>query len=137
MQTRAADLRFNEQFENPIANEFEVTYDEGDSVVAGQVNVITIQAYDNNGTADDDDDDRPALTHKGAARISAWDMASGGVASSVRFLPKKGEKGVTDNGDGSAMLDAATWRLGKRDVHIVSNKTIGHHQNSGPESDGW
>ena len=58
-----------------------------DSVIAGQVNDIEIQAYDNAGTADDDSDDRNALTHKGPAMISAWDMASGGVASSVRYPP--------------------------------------------------
>ena len=91
-----ADLKFNEQFDNPIANAYTVTYAETDSVVAGQVNELTVQAYDNSGTADDEDDDRTALTHKIAARVSAWDMASGGVASSVRYHGG----GVTDNGDG-------------------------------------
>lgn len=116
----AADLRFNEQFDNPMANAYEVEYAETDSVIAGQVNDITIQAFDNNGTADDDDDDRNALTHKGPARISAWD-ADGGMVSSVRFHGG----GVTDNGDGSAMLDNDTWKLGKRTVKVMSNKAIG------------
>ena len=126
----AKDLRFNEQFDNPIANAFTVTYAEDkpgnadakmDSVIAGQINDLLIQAYDNKGTADDDDD-RNALTHKGPAMISAWDMASGGQASSVRFVE---ENGVTDNGDGSAMLDNDAWRLGKRTVQVMSNKAIG------------
>ena len=132
-ETAAGDadgLRFNEQFDNPIANAFTVTYAEEkpgnaeakmDSVIAGQVNDLLIQAYDNNGTADDDDDDRNALTHKGPAMISAWDMASGGQAGSVRF---HGD-GVTDNGDGSAMLDNDAWRLGKRTVKVSSNQAIG------------
>ena len=41
----ADDLRFNEQFDNPIANAYTVTYAEADSVIAGQVNDVTIQAY--------------------------------------------------------------------------------------------
>ncbi len=115
----AADLRFNEQFDNPMASTYKITYAETDSVIAGQVNDITIQAFDNNGTADDDDD-RNALTHKGPARISAWD-ADGGMASSVRFHGG----GVTDNGDGSAMLNNDAWKLGKRTVKVMSNKAIG------------
>ena len=110
----AENLRFNEQFENPIANMFKVNFaeTETDSVIAGQVNDITIEAFD---------DKRKALTHKATAMISAWDMASGGQAGSVRFHGK----GVTDNGDGSAMLNVAEWKLGKRTVHVVSNKNIG------------
>ena len=117
----AQDLRFNENFDNPMANAFMVTYAETDSVIAGQINDITIQALDDAGTADDDDD-RNALTHKGAAMISAWDMASGDVASSVRYVEKNG---VTDNGDGTAMLDNDTWKLGERTVQVMSNKAIG------------
>ena len=116
----AANLKFNENFDNPIANAFEVEYAKTDSVIAGQVNDITIQAYDNGGTAATSDD-RDALTHKGAAMISAWDMASGGKSGSVRFHGG----GVTDNGDGSAMLNAAAWKLGKRTVKVMSNKNIG------------
>ena len=115
------DLKFNEEFDNPIANTFTVTYAETDSVIAGQLNDLTVQAVDNNGTADDDGDDRSALTHKIAARVSAWDMASGGVAESVRYHGG----GVTDNGDGTAMLAAATWKLGKRTVQVSSNEAIG------------
>ena len=116
----AANLKFNNQFDNPMANAYAVKYAETDSVIAGQVNDITIQAYDDNGTAADGDD-RNALTYKNAAMISAWDMASGGQSGSVRFHGG----GVTDNGDGSAMLDAAAWKLGKRTVKVMSNKAIG------------
>lgn len=119
-ETLAEDMKFNAQFENPMANAYKVTYAETDSVIAGQVNDITIQAFDNNGTADNDDDDRDALTHKGTARISAWN-ADGGMASSVRFHGG----GVTDNGDGSAMLDKDAWKFGKRTVKVMSNKAIG------------
>lgn len=117
----ASDLKFNENFDNPVANAYEVTYAETDSVIAGQINDITIQAYDDAGTATDNDD-RNALTHKGPAMISAWDMASGGVASSVRYVEKNG---VTDNGDGTAMLDNDAWKLGKRTVQVMSDKAIG------------
>ena len=118
----AADLKFDEDFKNPIANTFKVTYAESDSVIAGQINDITIQAYDNKGTADDDSDDHKAVTHKGPAMISAWDMASGGVASSVRYVETNG---VADNGDGTAMLDKDEWKLGKRTVQVMSDKAIG------------
>ena len=122
----AADLRFNEQFDNPVANAYAVTYAEAtettkaDSVIAGQINDITIQAYDNKGTADDDEDDRNALTYENAAMISARDMASDGQAGSVRF---HGD-GVIDKGDGSAMLDVDAWKLGKRTVKVMSQTAI-------------
>ena len=117
----AADLKFNENFDNPVANAYAVSFAETDSVIAGQINDITIQAFDNAGTADDDNDDRNALTHKGPAMISALDMASGAVASSVRYVEKNG---VTDNGDGTAMLDNDAWKLGKRTVQVMSDKAI-------------
>ena len=44
----ADDLRFNEEFDNPIANAYTVTYAEADSVIAGQVNDVVIQAIDDN-----------------------------------------------------------------------------------------
>ena len=68
----AADMVFDETFVNPMANAYRVEYAETDSVIAGQVNDITIQAYDDGGTADDDEDDKNALTYKNAAKISAW-----------------------------------------------------------------
>ncbi len=116
--TLANNLAFDGAFQNPIANSYTVTYAETDSVIAGQLNDLTIQGVDASG--DDDDDDRLALTYKNAAMISAWDMASGGQSSSVRF---HGE-GVTDNGDGSAMLDAAAWKLGARTVQVSSETAI-------------
>ena len=73
----SADLKFNADFDNPEANIFTVrnfdptavdadgdlTYADAqsDSVVAGQAFHLRIKALDNSGTADDDDDDRPAL----------------------------------------------------------------------------
>ena len=59
-------------------------------MVAGQAFHLRLKALDNNGTPDDDDDDRDALTYKNRdqdgnlaseVRISAWD--ADGAASSV------------------------------------------------------
>ena len=154
--TASADLKFNADFDNPEANMFTVrnfdpttaTADsdpkfadaESDSVVAGQAFHLRLKALDNNGTADDDDDDRAALTYKNRdqdgtlaseVRISAWD--ADGAASSVIFHGK----GVSDNEDGSATLDANEWRLGERTVWAKSNKTVDNlkilveHRNAG------
>ena len=92
-------------------------------MIAGQVNDITIQAYDDGGTAADDEDDKNALTYKNAAMIRALDMASDNVASSVRYVETE-TNGVTDNGDGTAMLDSDGWKLGQRTVQVMSNTAI-------------
>ena len=154
----ASGFTFNDQFENPEANMFTVwnfdptavddnddlTYAdaESDSVVAGQAFHLRLKAWDNNGTPDNDDDDRPALTYKNGelgdpasqaseVRISAWDADS--AAETVRFHGG----GVTDGGDGTATLDAGAWKLGERTVWAKSNKTIDNlkilveHRNAG------
>ena len=124
----ADDMKFNAQFENPMASAFTVTNnteDESEGVIAGQAFMLEIQAIDNGGTPDDDADDRDAVTYKNdmasKVLISAWDMMSGGQAGSVRFSGG----GVTDNGDGSATLDANGWSLGNRDVEVKSEMAIG------------
>lgn len=129
--TASANFEFNDQFVNAKANMFEVeniTPADSDSVVAGQAFYLRVKALDDNGTPDNDDDDRKALTYKNGqvednvmaeeVRISAW--AGGGAAESVRFHGG----GVTDNGDGTAMLDAATWKLGERTVYAKSNMAV-------------
>ena len=141
----AANLRFNEGFENAKANMFEVeniSPAENDSVVAGQAFHLEIQAVDNSGTPDNDDDNREALTYKNKdadgtvaseVRISAWD--SDGAASSVFFHGK----GVTDEDktDGMATLNVDAWALGKRTVFAKSNKPVDNlkilveHRNAG------
>ena len=113
------NMKFNAEFDNPVANRFNIST-ETDSVIAGQANILTIQAEDYDASSDTE---RNALTYKNAARISAWD-ASGGAAESVWFEGT----GVTDDADspdGVAMLSAADWRIGKRDVTVKSNKATG------------
>ena len=129
--TASANFEFNDQFVNAKANMFEVeniTPADSDSVVAGQAFYLRVKALDDNDTPDNDDDDRKALTYKNGqvednvmaeeVRISAW--AGGGAAESVRFHGG----GVTDNGDGTAMLDAAAWKLGERTVYAKSNMAV-------------
>ncbi len=114
----SANMRFNAQFDNPVANQFDITG--RDSVIAGQANILTIQAQDYDSGSDTK---RNALTYKNAVRISAWD-ASGGAAESVWF-EGTGVTDDADNPDGVAMLSAADWRIGKRDVTVKSNKATG------------
>ena len=141
----AANLKFNAGFANPKANMFvvkNVSPAESDSVVAGQAFYLEIQAVDNNGTPDNMDDDRKALTYKNKdadgntaseVRISAWD--ADGAAKSVFFHGK----GVTDNDetDGMATLNADVWALGKRTVYAKSKKPVDdlkilvEHRNAG------
>ena len=147
----AANMVFNADFDNPKANMFTIrNFDptdmpedaQSDSVVAGQAFHLRLKAFDNSGTPDDDDDDRAALTYKNGelgdldtqaseVRISAWD--ADGAAETVRFHGK----GVSDNGNGSATLDADSWKLGERTVWAKSNKIIDNlkilveHRNAG------
>lgn len=114
----SSNMRFNASFNNPMANRFKISG--MDSVIAGQANILTIQAEDHNAESNTT---RNALTHKNMARISAWD-ADGGVAESVWFEGT----GVDDNADspdGMAMLSAADWRIGKRSVTVKSNMAVG------------
>ena len=146
-QDASENMRFNAEFDNPRANDFSITNQNGltetnetalDSVIAGQALVLRIQAIDHDASSNTS---RDALTYKNTdedgmvaaeVRISAWD-ANGGAAESVWFEGK----GVGDNGDGSATLDAAGWLLGKRDVTVKSNKAVGlfkvlvEHRNAG------
>ncbi len=115
----SSGMRFNAEFDNPVANRYKVSASM-DSVIAGQANMLTIQAEDHDAGSNTK---RNALTYKNAARISAWD-ADGGAAESVWFEGT----GVTDdasNPDGVAMLSAADWRIGKRTVTVKSNKATG------------
>ena len=146
----AANMIFNADFDNPKANMFSIrNFDptdmpedaQSDSVVAGQAFHLRLKALDNSGTPDDDDD-RAALTYKNGelgdldtqaseVRISAWD--ADGAAETVRFHGK----GVDDNENGSATLDADSWKLGERTVWAKSNKIIDNlkilveHRNAG------
>ncbi len=114
----SANMRFNAEFDNPVANQFDISG--RDSVIAGQANMLTIQAQDHDAGADVT---RSALTYKNAVRISAED-ASGDAAMSVWF-EGEGVDDDADNPDGMAMLSAADWRIGKRTVAVKSNKATG------------
>ena len=116
----SSGMRFNAEFDNPIATRH--TFDDAgmDSVIAGQANMLTIQAEDYDAGSDTA---RNALTYKNMARISAWDT-DGGAAESVWF-EGTGVTDDADNPDGEAMLSAADWRIGKRTVTVKSNKATG------------
>ena len=125
----SSNMRFNAEFDNPLANDFSITNMNGvtetnetavDSVIAGQALILEIQAEDYDAGSDSD---RPALTYKNMARISAWDT-DGGAAESVWF-EGTGVTDDADNPDGVAMLNAADWRIGKRTVTVKSNKATG------------
>ena len=124
------NLRFNSEFANPTANQYKITT-ETDSVIAGQANILTIQAQDHNATSNTT---RNALTYKNRARIKAMDAAGNAVAS-VSF----DGAGVTDNAGGMAMLSLADWSIGKRTVEVKSNKAVDYvkvmveHLNAGQD----
>ncbi len=116
----SSNMKFNAEFDNPVANRFSFSVAESDSAIAGQANMLTIQAEDYDAGSDSD---RDALTYKNAVRISAWDT-DGGAAESVWF-EGTGVDDDADNPDGVAMLNAADWRIGKRTVAVKSNKATG------------
>ena len=118
----SSSMRFNAEFDNPIATRYniETMVADMDSVIAGQANMLTIQAEDYDAGTDTE---RMALTYKNMARISAWDT-DGGAAESVWF-EGTGVTDDADNPDGEAMLSAADWRIGKRTVTVKSNKATG------------
>ena len=135
----AKNMKFDEQFDNPKANAFEVTNRTGNEdpkkasagVIAGQAFVLDLQAVDSDDPADADADSRPAVTYKNQdedgttaseVRISAQDM-NGELVSTVWF-EGDGVMDDADSPDGMATLDAATWRLGKRRVYAKSNKIV-------------
>ena len=124
----ATGMRFDAQFDNPKANAFMVSNETGGTgddasagVIAGQAFKLVIQAFDDGGTSDDEDD-RNAVTYKNvdADGNMASEVRISASSSSVRFSGG----GVTDNGDGSATLNAAGWKLGKRTVHAKSEMAI-------------
>lgn len=126
----SSNMKFNSQFDNPVANSYKISA-KTDSVIAGQANMLTIQAEDHDAESDTK---RNALTYKNAVRISAWD-ADGGVAESVWF-EGAGVDDDADNPDGMATLNAADWKIGKRSVTVKSNmagaiKVLLQHLDSG------
>ena len=141
LSKQAADgLTFDNGLSNPVAGGFQITsmVDTGtgvtegdeaepvarDSVVASQRMVLKITAHDTMMTRvlNKKDQVRPAITYAIATTIVAMD-ANGNKLSSVSF--SGAGKSVTDNGDGSAALNADGWAAGTRSVNIESDKAIG------------
>ena len=126
-------LVFENAFANPGATKFivvshvktivpaedeepETAYAKRDSVVAGQLMRLTINAQN--------DDKLNIVTYnEPGVKVVAMD-ADDNLVSTVRFHGPK-NKGVTDNGDGSATLDSDGWGIGTRDIFFVSEKTAG------------
>lgn len=108
-------LTFDKAFNNPVADSFIVKAAE-DSVLAGQGMKLTVTAIDSK------------LTRQAAATRSAVTYGKNGVlvravASDVSGITFWGS-GVTDNGNGTANLNAANWVLGARSIWVKSTKTL-------------
>ena len=117
----SSGMRFDAEFNNPVATRFAIST-ETDSVIAGQANILMIQAEDHDAESNTT---RNALTYKNAVRISASDIGGSEAAKSVWF-EGTGVDDDADNPDGEAMLSAADWRIGERTVTVKSNKATGH-----------
>jgi hypothetical protein len=110
-------LTFDKAFNNPIADSFIVKEAE-DSVLAGQGMKLTVTAIDSK------------LTRQAAATRAAVTYGKNGVLVRVSAGTHDVSgvsiwgKGVTDNGNGTANLNAANWVLGARDIWVKSNKTL-------------
>jgi len=109
-------LTFTSAFNNPTADSFVVAIksgaSHGDSVIAGQQFQLTLTAIDT-GLSNKQGSNVLAVTYGGTSRIRA-----DGVASA-----KFGGLGVTDNGDGTATLDADGWIVGTRSLFFTSTAT--------------
>ena len=85
-------------------------------MVAGQLMRLTI-------TAQNDDKLTIVTYNESGVKVVAMD-ADDNLVSTVRFNGPK-DKGVTDNGDGSATLDSDGWGIGARQIYLMSEKTAG------------
>jgi len=111
-------LTFDKAFVNPTADSFAVTASGGvDAVIAGQALILDIVGIDTALTRAAGSN-RAAVTYNAAAsiRVSAGDQDTSSVTISGT--------GVTDNGDGTASLDSASWSLGTRSVTIKSTNAL-------------
>jgi hypothetical protein len=111
-------LTFDAAFQNPEADSFAVTATGGiDAVIAGQALVLDIAGIDTALTRAAGSN-RAAVTYSSAASI----RVSAGVQDTSTVTISG--TGVTDNGDGTAALNAAGWSLGTRSVTIKSTKAL-------------
>jgi hypothetical protein len=110
-------LTFDKDFQNPTADSFTVAVNE-DSVLAGQAMKLTVTAIDSKLTR------QAAATRKAVTYNKAGVLVSlvGGTqdVSGVKFWGT----GVTDNGNGTANLDAENWVVGERSLYVKSTKTL-------------
>jgi len=116
-QATAPDtLTFDADFQNPVADSFVVAASDV-IVIAAQSFLLDITGIDT-ALSFSSKQDRAAVTHTGAAtvRLDAGEQDISGISYSGT--------GVTDNGDGTASLNANGWSLGKRTVHLQSTKTM-------------
>ena len=111
-------LTFDKAFNNPVADSFIVKAAE-DSVLAGQGMKLTVTAIDSKLTRQAAAT-RAAVTYGKAGVLVRVDTNGVAIASGVSIWGS----GVTDNGNGTANLNAANWVLGARDIWVKSTKTL-------------
>ena len=118
--TTAQPLTYDADFQNPDADEFLVVQ-ANKAVVAGQALSLTITAKDSALSASAGSTIK-AVTHDAAATLRIAEIASAKKAGHTVFTIAG--TGVTDNKDGTAVLDGANWNLGVRTVTVKSTGTI-------------
>ena len=119
------DMVFESGLMNPQANKFAIVtkvrtgannaFAKEDSVVAGQSVQLTITAADANLN------NRAAVAYRTDVMVIAMD-SYGNQMSSASF---SGNKGVKDNGDGSASLAGASWNAGVFENVLVTAEKAG------------
>ena len=111
-------LKFDKDFNNPLADSFVVASVTGDSVLAGQAVQFTVTAIDSKLTRTSGSN-RKAVTYSSPGvlvRVAAGDQDVSGVT----FWGT----GVTNNaGEGSANLDGDTWQVGTGTRTVYVNST--------------
>jgi hypothetical protein len=111
-------LTFDANFQNPVADSFVVKANGGDStVIAGQALILDVTGIDT-ALTNSSGAQRAAVTHARSATISI--NAGTQDITGVSFSGT----GVTDNGNGTALLSKAGWSLGKRSVNVKSTKRL-------------
>jgi hypothetical protein len=123
--TAAQTLTYDAGFQNPVADEFVIAA-ANKSVVAGQALSLTITAKDS-ALSKAASSTVVAVTHDRAATLSVVQIAAATKQAAGSTYSFSGT-GVTDNKDGTASLDAASWNLGVRTVVLkgtaVSDKFV-------------
>ena len=117
------NLQFVNSFVNPGATKFKVVSqargeknDDDDIIAANRDSVVAGQVMNLLITAQNAAKATIVTYREDGVKVEAKD-ANDVLVPSVRFYGK-GNKGVTDNGDGSATLDSDGWGIGKRTVYM-------------------